>query len=91
MKNPYEVLGISQDLPINKIAPAMAMAMAKKKGTPQEIQIAKQQLSSPERRLAADFTFLSGNDSESVNCISLPNVDETLDVENYDVNKYDSF
>ena len=91
MKNPYEVLGISQDLPMNKIAPAMAIAMAKKKGTPQEIQIAKQQLSSPERRLAADFTFLSGSDSESVNCILLLDVDETLDVKNYDVNKYDSF
>jgi hypothetical protein len=57
MKNPYSILGISQDAEKAEIMKAQMMAMKDKKYSLQEIQIATKQLLDPAKRLAADFMF----------------------------------
>jgi hypothetical protein len=57
MKNPYSILGVSQDAEKAEIMKAQMMAMKDKKYSLQEIQIAAKQLLDPAKRLAADFMF----------------------------------
>ena len=57
MKNPYSILGVSQDAEKADIMKAQMMAMKYKKYSLQEIQIAAKQLLDPAKRLAADFMF----------------------------------
>ena len=57
MKNPYSILGVSQDVEKADIMKAQMMAMKDKKYSLQEIQIAAKQLLDPAKRLAADFMF----------------------------------
>jgi hypothetical protein len=57
MKNPYQILNISQDADRNEIMKAQLQAMKDKKHTLQEIAIAARQLLDPAKRLAADFMF----------------------------------
>lgn len=57
MKNPYEILGVSQDANNPQILKAMTTAMRKKEYSNTDIAQARAQLSKPTTRLAADFTF----------------------------------
>ena len=57
MKNPYQVLNVSQDANSSEIMRAMALAMRTRQYTPREIAEARAILSKPATRLAADFTF----------------------------------
>lgn len=57
MKNPYTILGVSQDAEKSEIMKAQMLAMKYKKYSLQEIQIAARQLLDPAKRLAADFMF----------------------------------
>lgn len=57
MKNPYIILGVSQDAEKVKIMKAQILAMKDKKYSLQEIAIAAKQLLDPAKRLAADFMF----------------------------------
>jgi hypothetical protein len=57
MKNPYVVLGISQEADRNEIMKAQMLAMKKKEFSLQEIAVASKQLLNPAKRLAADFMF----------------------------------
>jgi hypothetical protein len=57
MKNPYVVLGISQEADRNEIMKAQMLAMKKKEFRLQEIAVASKQLLNPAKRLAADFMF----------------------------------
>jgi hypothetical protein len=57
MKNPYTILGVSQDAEKADVMKAQMMAMKDKKYSLQEIQIAAKQLLDPAKRLAADFMF----------------------------------
>ena len=57
MKNPYEVLEVSQDANNPQILKAMTVAMRKKAYSNSDIAQARSQLSKPATRLAADFTF----------------------------------
>jgi hypothetical protein len=57
MKNPYIILGVSQDTEKAEIMKAQMNAMKDKKFSLQEIQIAAKQLLDPAKRLAADFMF----------------------------------
>lgn len=57
MKNPYSILGVSQDAEKAEIMKAQMLAMKEKKYSLQEIQIAARQLLNPAKRLAADFMF----------------------------------
>jgi len=89
MINPYEVLGVDQNAPMKDIVKAMALAMAKHKYSPKEIAAAKVQLSTPEKRLASDFTFPILEKIGSVKPIPV-NETEDLDVSSFDPNKYNS-
>lgn len=57
MKNPYKVLGLSQDANATEIAKAQIPALKARKHTPKEITEAQATLRKPASRLAADFTF----------------------------------
>lgn len=57
MKNPYTILGVSQDAEKGEIMKAQMFAMKKKEYSLQEIHIATKQLLDPAKRLAADFMF----------------------------------
>jgi hypothetical protein len=57
MKNPYTILGVSQDAEKVEIMKAQMIAMKKKEYSLQEIAIAAKQLLDPAKRLAADFMF----------------------------------
>ena len=57
MKNPYTILGVSQDATNQEIIRAVATAMRKREFSTREIAEARAILSKPSTRLAADFTF----------------------------------
>ena len=57
MKNPYFILDVPQDANNAQILRAMTMAMRKRDYPNTEIAQARNQLSKPVTRLAADFTF----------------------------------
>lgn len=57
MKNPYEILEVSQDVTTPQILKAMTTALRKRKHSNTDIAQARAQLSKPATRLAADFTF----------------------------------
>lgn len=88
MNNPYEVLGVSQNATMQEIVTAMAKAMRSRKYTMQEITAARVQLSTPEKRLAADLTFPL-IDKKEVKILAVPNMAE-MDINTFDENKYDS-
>lgn len=89
MTNPYEVLGVDQNAPMKDIVRAMAIAMTKRKYSPKEIAAAKVQLSTPDKRLASDFTFPILEKIGTVNPIPV-SATEDLDVSSFDPNKYNS-
>ena len=89
MTNPYEVLGVDQNAPMKDIVRAMAFAMTQRNYSTREIADAKVQLSSPEKRLASDFTFPILEKIGEVNPISASDA-EDLDVSSFDPNKYNS-
>ncbi len=61
MKNPYEILKLSQNATKQEIAKALIFAqkdnMKNKQFSPQELMLAQRQLLAPSKRLAADFMF----------------------------------
>ncbi len=57
MKNPYEILNVSQNAVKTEIMKAQMLAMREKKHSLQVIQVATRQLLDPAKRLAADFMF----------------------------------
>lgn len=88
MANPYEVLEVDQNAPMQAIVPAMTKAMQRRKYSMQEITAARAQLSTPAKRLAADFTFPI-IDAEPVSPLPIPDVEE-LDVESFDPDKFNT-
>jgi hypothetical protein len=59
MKNPYEILNISQDATKQEIIAAQKQAMLQRKFPMNEIALATKQLLDAEKRLAADFMYPS--------------------------------
>jgi hypothetical protein len=55
MTNPYELLGISQDASDMEINRGFNVVLKTKRFTHPELMAARQQLTQPARRLAADF------------------------------------
>ena len=58
MKNPYEILGVSQDANNPQILKAMTTAMRKKEYSNTDIAQARAQFSKPNTRLSADFSYI---------------------------------
>ena len=90
MKNPYTVLGISQDATNQEIILSVAKAMKSRVYSTREVAEARATLSKPASRLAADFTFPIFPQKEKINLIepTLRATGITLDSLNPD--KYDS-
>lgn len=89
MINPYEILEVDQDAPMSEIIRAMQKAMMKRQYPMPVLTTAKTQLSTPERRLAADFTFLVSDDSGKLDAIPVPEIDNA-DISSFKIDKYDS-
>ena len=89
MINPYEILEVDQDAPMPEIIRAMQKAMMKKQYPMPVLTTARVQLSTPERRLAADFTFLVSDDPGSLDPIPVPEI-ESADISTFKLDKYDS-
>jgi hypothetical protein len=89
MNNPYEVLGVDQNAPMKDIVKAMTMALARRKYPTNVIAAARVQLSTPDKRLASDFTFPILEKIGTVKLIPV-NESEDLDVSSFDPNKYNS-
>lgn len=90
MKNPYTILGISQDATNQEIMRAVATAMRNRIYSTREIAEARAILSKPASRLAADFTFPIFPKRKNVAPIepTLKSKGHTIDSLNTD--KYDS-
>lgn len=88
MINPYEILGVNQNAPMKDIVRAMALAITRRQYSQQDIAAARVQLSTPAKRLAADFTFPI-IPTAAIDKINLPDI-EDMDVNSFDENKYDT-
>ena len=89
MNNPYEVLCVDQNAPMKDIVKAMTLALARRKYPTNVIAAARVQLSTPDKRLASDFTFPILEKIGTVKLIPV-NESEDLDVSSFDPNKYNS-
>jgi len=89
MINPYEILEVDQDAPMSEMIRAMQKAMIKRQHPVPVLNAARAQLTTPEKRLAADFTFLVSDDAGTLNPFPMPEVD-SLDIDTFKIDKYDS-
>ena len=89
MINPYEILEVDQDAPMPEIIKAMQKAMMKRQHPVPVLNAARAQLSTPEKRLAADFTFLVSDGTGSLQPFPVPEV-ENADISSFKIDKYDS-
>lgn len=90
MKNPYQVLNISQDANSADLIKAQALAMRSKAYSLREIAEARSILSKPATRLAADFTFPIFPEVEKIQELKSIAQSTGLVVDMLDDNKYNS-
>jgi DnaJ-class molecular chaperone len=90
MKNPYTILGVSQDADKGEIMKAQMSAMKKKEHSLQEIQIATRQLLDPAKRLAADFMFPTKIKAKRIQPIQNTLTFKKTDINVLDENAFDS-
>ncbi len=90
MKNPYTILGVSQDATSQEIIRAVATAMRKREYSTREIAEARAILSKPSTRLAADFTFPIFPKREMISKIESTLKATGLTVDQLNPNKYNS-
>lgn len=90
MKNPYTILGVSQDATNPEIIRAVAVAMRNRVFSTHEIAEARKLLSTPASRLAADFTFPIFPKRKNIAQIE-PTLKSTgHSIDKLNLNKYDS-
>lgn len=90
MKNPYIVLGISQDASKVDIVKAQVKALRLKKFNPKEIASAQMELRNPARRLAVDFTFPVSENKNEFDTISSSIKSNDIDINKLNADKYKS-
>lgn len=90
MKNPYTILGVSQDADKSEILKAQMLAMKKKDFSLQEIAVAVKQLLDPAKRLAADFMFPAKFKAKRIQPIVSSLTYIEINIENLDENVFDS-
>lgn len=90
IRNPYQVLNVSQDANSADLVKAQALAMRNREYSPREIAEARAILSKPATRLAADFTFPIFPEIKKIQ--ELKSIAQATDlvVDMLDENKYDS-
>lgn len=89
MKNPYKILGLSQDATQAEIARSQVKALRAKEHSMKEITEAQATLRKPASRLAADFTFPIFDIGEIQPITSTIQAEE-IDWSKIDTNKYNS-
>jgi len=90
MKNPYTILGVSQDDEKAEIKKAQMIAMKKKEYPLQEIAIAAKQLLDPAKRLAADFMFPAKIKARRIQIIQSNLSYQEINTNNLNENAFDS-
>ena len=90
MKNPYNILEVSQNANNAQILKAMTMAMRKRQYSNTDIAQARSQLSKPASRLAADFTFPIFESFDGLKPLQAKVNPEIIDINTIDLNKYNS-
>lgn len=94
MKNPYEILKVSQNATKQEIAKALIFAqkdnMKSKQYTPQELMLAQKQLLAPSKRLAADFMFPAKYKTKRPIKLEANIVLENIDLTTINKNTFDS-
>ena len=90
MRNPYEILKVSQDADKGEIMKAQMLAMKEKKFSLQEIAVAVRQLLDPSKRLAADYMFPTKIKSKRIQKITVEIPVEKIDLNDIDENTFDS-
>jgi DnaJ-class molecular chaperone len=90
MKNPYSILGVSQDAEKAEIMKAQMIAMKKKEYSLQEIAIAAKQLLDPAKRLAADFMFPSKIKAKRIQPIKSNLIYKEININNINEDAFDS-
>ncbi len=90
MKNPYTILGVSQEAEKSEIMKAQMRAMKDRKYSIQEIQIAARQLLDPAKRLAADFMFPAKIKAKRIQVIQTTLVYEDININSLNEDAFDS-
>jgi hypothetical protein len=94
MKNPYEILKVSQNATKQEIAKALILAqrdnMKSKQYSPQELMLAQKQLLDPAKRLAADFIFPAKYKAKRATKIDTAITLQNIDLSTIDENAFDS-
>jgi hypothetical protein len=94
MKNPYEILKVSQNATKQEIAKALIVAQKEniknKLYKPQELMLAQKQLLSPAKRLAADFMFPSKFRTKRPSKLTVIYDSRNIDLENINPNAFNS-
>lgn len=90
MRNPYQILEVTQDANNAQILKAMQMAMRKRQYPNTEIAQARAQLSKPATRLAADFTFPVFEPFDDMQPLQAALQPEIIDINSIDPNAYNS-
>lgn len=90
MKNPYEILEVSQDASTAQILKAMTMALRKRQYSNTEIAQANAQLRKPATRLAADFTFPIFESYENMEPLIAALQPEIIDINSINADAYNS-
>ena len=90
MKNPYTVLGISQNASKVEIVKAQVKALRLKKYDAREIASAQKELHSPARRLAVDFTYPILEGMDGFMSIMTPTKSKEIDFNKFNQDKYNS-
>ncbi len=95
MKNPYEILNISQNATKQEIVVGTRTAqmanMKTKQYTPQELMQAHKQLLDPSKRLAADFLFPAKYKTKRPAMLTADVSLQNIDFETIDETAFDSF
>lgn len=90
MKNPYEILKVSQNANKAEIMKAQMTAMKEKAYSLQEIQVAARQLLDPAKRLAADFMFPAKIKSKRPQVVQVDVKVEAVDLNSFKENDLNS-
>jgi hypothetical protein len=90
MKNPYQLLGISQDATKAEVLKAFNMSLLKRRCTPHEAAVARAQLSKADSRLASDFMLPVFPDTDKIELVEQTTKSKDIDIDSIDANKYNS-
>lgn len=90
MKNPYMVLGISQNATTAEIIKSQINAIRRGEYSPNDVAKARTKLCKPSSRLATDFTFPVFDDFSTIEEISTNIEIKDIDFDSFDVDKYNS-